>query len=116
LQAKRAPTNPPVQFLLAAAANDFHAHQPPYPARFRNVRVGHTVAPDGKKQYMLCGEFLPEQGKGQAEWTPFVTIKTSDYEQWLGVQAANFFQHSSIIWEERKDLSLALQSLLDGLR
>src|SRR4051812_3486519 len=87
-QAQRAPIDPPVQFLLASAANDFHAHRPPYPKRFRDVRVGHIVAPDGTKHYMLCGQFLPEQGKGETEWTPFVTIKTSGYEQMLGVQAA----------------------------
>ena len=115
-QAQRAPIGPPVQFLLSAAANDFHAHRPPYPTRFRDVRVGHIVTPDGTKQYMLCGQFLPEQGKGKKEWTPFVTIKTSDYEQWLGVQAASFCEQSSIIWEDQKDLSTSLQSQLDSLR
>lgn len=115
-QARGAPIGPPVQFLLAAAANDFHAHRPPYPTRFRGVHVGQIVSPDGTKQYMLCGQFLPEQGKGKAEWTPFATIKTSGYEQWLGVQAASFCQQPSIIWEDQKDLSASLQSQLDSLR
>ena len=115
-QAQGAPIGPPLQFLLAAAANDFHAHHPPYPARFRGVRLGHTVTPNGTKQYMLCGQFLPEQGTGKAEWTPFTTIKTSGYEQWLGVQAATFCQQSSIIWENQNDLSASLQSQLDSLR
>jgi hypothetical protein len=83
---------------------------------FRDVRVGYIVTPDGTKQYMLCGQFLPERGKGKTEWTPFVTIKTSGYEQWLGVQAASFCQQSSIIWEEQNDLSASLQSQLDSLR
>jgi hypothetical protein len=105
-----------VQFLLAAAARDFHAHQPPYPARFRDVRVGRTVAPDGTERYMLCGQFLPTEGKGEHEWTPFVTIKTSGYEQLLGAQAASYCEQPSIIWEDREDLSSSLQSLLDSLR
>ena len=80
------------------------------------MRVGHIVTPDGTKQYMLCGQFLPEQEKGKTEWTPFVTIKTSDYEQWLGVQAASFCEKSSIIWDDQKDLSTSLQSQHDSLR
>ena len=114
--ARRASIDPPVQFLLAAAARDFHAHQPPYPARFRDVRVGRTVAPDGTERYMLCGQFLPTEGKGEHEWTPFVTIKTSGYEQLLGAQAASYCEQPSIIWEDREDLSSSLQSLLDSLR
>src|SRR2546427_854316 len=81
--------DPPVQFLLGAAAADFHAHRSPYPARFRDVRIGHVMTPDGAKQYMLCGEFLPVQEDGTAEWMPFATIKTSGYEQWLGAHAAS---------------------------
>ena len=114
--ARRASIDPPVQLLLATAAKDFHAHQPPYPARFRDVRVGRTVAPDGTERYMLCGQFLPTEGKGEHEWTPFVTIKTSDYEQLLGAQAASFCEQPSIIWEDQEDLSASLQSLLDSLR
>ena len=31
-----------VQFLLTAAATDFHTHCPPDPVRFRDVRIGHS--------------------------------------------------------------------------
>lgn len=106
---------PIVQFLLTAAATDFHTHRPPDPVRFRDVRVGHVMTPSGEEQYMLCGLFLP-QGGGNAEWTPFATIKTSDYEQWIGAQAAGFCQHSSVIWDEVGDLSPSLRSRLDSLR
>src|SRR4051795_6559236 len=67
--APQASIDPAVQFLLAASAKDFHAHQPPYPARFRDVRVGHGVAPDGTKLYLLRGQFLPRPGRGEPEWT-----------------------------------------------
>src|SRR5213083_1881046 len=92
-----------VQFLLTAAATDFHTHRPPDPVRFRDVRIGHVMAPNGAKQYMLCGQFLPAQDRGKAEWTPFVTIKTSGYEQWVGAQAAGFCHRSSIMWDKEED-------------
>jgi hypothetical protein len=104
------------QFLIAAAATDFHAHRPPDPARFRNVRVGHTKAPSGEEHYRLCGQFLPAQEEGKAEWTHFVTIKTSGYEQYVGAQAAGFCQDSSVTWDQVGDLSSSLQSRLDSLR
>jgi hypothetical protein len=105
-----------VQFLLTAAATDFHTHRPPDPVRFRDVRIGHVMTPSGEEQYMLCGQFLPAQEGGNVEWTPFATIKTSDYEQWIGAQAAGFCQHSSVIWDKEGDLSSSLQSRLDSLR
>lgn len=105
-----------MEFLLTAAANDFHAHRPPEPARFRNVRVGHVLAPGGTQRYMLCGEFLPAQEAGTAAWTPFATIKTSGYEQWIGAQAEGFCQNATVIWENVGDLSSSLESRLASLR
>jgi hypothetical protein len=105
-----------VQFLLTAAATDFHTHRPPDPVRFRDVRIGHVMTPSGEEQYMLCGQFLPAPEAGKAQWTPFVTIKTSGYEQWIGGQAAGFCQDSSVIWDKVSDLSSSLQSRLDSLR
>jgi hypothetical protein len=102
------------EFLLTSAANDFHSHRPQDPVRFRDVRIGHVMNPTGEEQYVLCGQFLPAGSK--AEWTPFATIKTSGYEQWIGAQAADFCQGSSVIWDEVGDLSSSLQSRLDSLR
>ena len=105
-----------VQFLLTAAATDFHTHRPPDPVRFRDVRIGHVMTPTGEEQYVLCGHFLPAQEGGKAEWTPFATIKTSGYEQWIGAQAAGFCQGSSVIWDKVGDWSSSLQSRLDSLQ
>ena len=105
-----------IQFLLTAAATDFHTHRPPDPVRFRDVRIGHVMTPSGEEQYMLCGQFLPAQEGGKAEWTPFATIKTSGYEQWIGAQATGFCQGSSVIWDKVGELSSSLQSRLDSLR
>jgi len=105
-----------VQFLLTAAATDFHTHRPPDPVRFRDVRIGHVMTPSGEERYMLCGQFLPAQEGGKAEWTPFVTIKTSGYEQWIGAHAVGVCQGSSVIWDTVGDLSSSLQGRLDSLR
>ena len=67
-------------------------------------------------QYMLCGEFLLAREEGTEEWTPFATIKTSDYEQWLGGQALAFCQGQSVTWHEVGDLSSSLSSRLESLR
>jgi hypothetical protein len=113
---QKASSDSVVQFLLTAAATDFRAHRPPDPVRFRHVRLGHVMTPSGDKQYLLCGQFLPAKEGGKAEWTPFATIKTSGYEQWIGAQTAAFCQDSSVIWDKVTDLSSALQSRLDSLR
>lgn len=105
-----------IQFLLTAAATDFHRHRPPDPVRFREVRLGHWITPGGEKQYLLCGEFLPAQEGGKAEWMPFATIKTDPYEQWLGAQAAGVCQNPLVTWDTVSDLSSSLQSRLDSQR
>ena len=105
-----------IQLLLAEAASDFHSHRPSSVAQVRNVRIGHIRSSDGAKQYILCGEFLPGQREGKAEWMPFATIKTSGYEQWLGAQAANLCQRSTVIWDREGDLSSSLQTRLDSRR
>jgi hypothetical protein len=111
---RHASLDPAVDSLLTWAATDFHTHRASYPARFRNVRSGYFVTADGTRQYRLCGEFLPAQEGGRAEWTRFVTIITDPYEQWLGGQAAPYCD-SSVTWD-RGDLSSLLQSRLDSLR
>ena len=113
-QATTPSSSPAVEFLLSSAATDFHTHAPPRPVRFRNVRSGYVTAMDGARQYRLCGEFLPAEGGGKVEWTPFATLQTSGYEQWLGAQAVRFCQPSSMTWDAG-DLSSSLQSRLDAL-
>jgi hypothetical protein len=108
--------DPVVQFLLTSAATDFHNHRPPDPVRFRNVRIGHVTNDRGEAQYRLCGEFLPAEKDGKAEWMPFATLKTSGYEQWIGGQAGAYCQGSSFTWDTEGDLSSALQSKLNSLR
>lgn len=65
---------------------------------------------------MLCGQFLGARDGGSVVWTPFATIKTSGYEQWIGGQATRFCQDSSVTWDTVGDLSSSLKSGLDSLR
>jgi hypothetical protein len=109
-------TDSPMEFLLRSAATDFHAHHPPVVERFRHVRFGHVMTPAEAKQYQLCGEFLPQQREGKVEWTPFVTIKTDPFEQYIGDLAASWCQRSRFVQDRDKDLSSTLQNRLDSIR
>ena len=104
----------PWQFLLTSAASDFHARHTSHTMDFRNVHIGYVLTPEGAKQYMLCGEFLPRT-RDKADWAPFVTIKTSGYEQYVGGQATSFCQRPSIIWS-KGEFSSSLQSRFDSLQ
>lgn len=103
------------EFLLASAATDFHANFSVEAIRFHNVRIGHVTTSEGARQYMLCGEFSLAQHSVGAERTPFATIKTSDYEQWIGAQSVGLCQRESLIWDGEDDLSSSLQSRFDTL-
>jgi hypothetical protein len=105
-----------VQFLMTSAVTDFHIHRPPDPVRFRDVKIGHVVGPNGEKQYRMNGEFLPAQGGASAMWTPFATIRTSSYEQLIGGQASTFSQDPSLVWDNVGDLSILLQNQMQALR
>jgi len=114
-QGKEESLSSAVEFLLTSAATDFHTHGPPSPLRFRDVRSGYVMTPEGRKQYRLCGSFSAAPESRDVEWSPFVTIQTSGYEQWLGAQAENYCTRSSVTWD-KGDLSSSLQSRLESLR
>ncbi len=105
-----------VQFLITSAATDFHKTLQSHPLRFREVRIGHVKAPDGKHQYLMCGEFLQADASDHENWIPFVTIKTSGYEQYTGAQALRFCSDTSVVWQQLDDLSSLLQSQFESLR
>jgi predicted secreted Zn-dependent protease len=95
-----------VQFLITSAAADFHSHQPPTPIDFRNVRIGYTTSKDSEKIFVLCGEFLSQEGK---QWSGFTTIKTSGYEQYLG--ETKYCQDAIMVLTD-KNLSVELKNRL----
>jgi len=101
------------QYLLAAAASDFQTHGPSHIVRFRDVHLRFLTSEAGEKVYMLCGQFLSEQEGGKAQWTPFSTIKTSEYEQYIGGQ---FCQEGSALPGKEEDLSALLLDRFNVLR
>lgn len=94
-----------LEFLLTSAAADFHAHPPAEAVRFHHVHIGHEMTSGGDEQCMLCGEFSSAKSTGNSERTPFATIKTSGYAQWIGSQATGLCQRNSLVWDSNKDLS-----------
>jgi hypothetical protein len=99
-------------YLLTSAAKDFRDHQPPLPAKFRNVRLGHAGDTTKSGSWRLCGEFLPTEGGDKAEWTGFVTVKTSKYEQYIGSQTS-YCSDDKLVWDTG-DLSSELKAKLDS--
>ncbi|MGE3273898.1 MAG: hypothetical protein AB7O67_02220 [Vicinamibacterales bacterium] len=104
----------PLEYLLTSAAADFHRNRQPYPAAFRDVSVRVIAAPDGSPQHMLCGRLLPAGDEVGDEWVPFVTIKTSGYEQMLGAQATALCDKARAVPPEA-DLSADLARRLHAL-
>lgn len=95
--------------LLAHAADDFRQHMKPPPDQFRQVRLGQLTAPDGQTRTVLCGDF---KVGARGAWTPFATVQTSDYEQWVGGGAQGFCQAPAFQPVKGRDLSAALQRLV----
>lgn len=114
--ASKRPADSAMEFLLRSAATDFHAHPVPVVRRFRRIRFGHIVIPTGARQYQLCGDLLPRRLEGKVEWTPFATIKTFDYEQYVGAEAVSWCQRSRFIQDTNEDLSSKLDKLLNSVR
>ncbi len=95
-----------VQFLIISASYDFRNHQPPTPIDFRNVKIGYIKSSNSEKTFLLCGEFLSQENK---EWTEFTTIKTSEYEQYLG--KTQYCQEATMVFTD-ENLSVELRNKL----
>lgn len=98
-QAPPVPTTPDlaaVEFLLASAAKEFRSPGSMRPLAIRRARVGY-FSDAGPGRYLLCGSFQSAESKG-AEWIRFATIKTSDYEQWLGGVAESLCSSKKVKW------------------
>ena len=105
-----------LEFLLSASVNDFMTHIPPDPLKFRHVLLGQIENSDNSLMYLICGEFLAEEGAGTFVWVDFATIKTDGYEQWLGKQAKGLCQQSEIVWDKAGDLSALLMKGVENHR
>jgi hypothetical protein len=104
------------QFLITTAASDFHEHGPSHVMRFRDVHLRYLVTSTGERTYILCGQFLADNQEPSAGPTPFVTIKTDPYEQWIGGNATSYCADSMPVTDGADELSSSLQQAFDALR
>ncbi|HMQ62874.1 MAG TPA: hypothetical protein PKE06_19490 [Flavilitoribacter sp.] len=104
-----------VQFLLSACVSDFNLQNQTTPIQFSTANLGYMTSPAGEKVYLLCGQFRSSIEGKWSDWIPFTTIKTADYEQWLGEQALHYCRDSTVVWVSDNDLSPVLKARLDSL-
>ncbi len=107
------PDSSVVESLLAAAAKDFALPGSPHPVGIRQARVGRIPNGSGNYNFLLCGKFQPTDKQGTKEWVPFATIKTSDYEQWLGAQASSYCLQRPIKWYKGDQSSALFKRILE---
>lgn len=100
--------------LTRYAAQDFTGQASLPPAGVRMVRFGQVRMGSGPAVPALCGEFLPGSQPapetGQVRWIPFATLKTSDYEQWQGLQAQAMCDPSNFMVQDEYDYAAELQA------
>lgn len=85
-----------VAFLLDASAKDFKLTGGNLSMAIKDARIGQFTE-NGKTINLLCGTFKPVADAEDA-WVHFATVKTSDYEQWLGATAKAFCDQESMQW------------------
>jgi hypothetical protein len=98
-----------LQYLLTSTVNDFHTQRPSDSIRFQDVHFGHNEVTSGNNLYMLCGKFISLK-TDKSELIPFVTIKTSGYELYLGETT----YCKKFIRDNKSDLSTLLQKKFDA--
>lgn len=99
-----------IEFLLASSAKDFIGSGGDRPTAIRRARIG-FFSESGKGVYLLCGSF--KTAGAQAKWTHFATLKTSDYEQWLGGTAKAYCEQRTIKWYPGEHSAALEQRLKD---
>lgn len=104
-----------VNYLIAASAKDFYEHQPPLPIKFRNIELRNLKGPNAEDNYLICGSFLTKENEATDTWTSFATIKTSDFEQWIGSSSESFIHDSKRVDYTTTDLTKALDQRLQLL-
>jgi hypothetical protein len=85
-----------VEFLVTSAAKDFKTAGGNPPTAIRAARIGY-FAESGKGNFLLCGSFKSGP-RTKEQWAHFATIKTSDYEQWIGGTAKAYCEQRTIKW------------------
>lgn len=110
----RAPLNPDpiaIEFLLVSATKEFRSSGTRRPTALRNARIG-FLRDSTSGTYILCGSFKSGIG-AEATWTSFATLKTSDYEHWVGGAALAIRSQKTIQWFPGDYSTALMQRLKD---
>ena len=98
-------------FLMDKATQEFSQPGPMQPRRIKTARLGHLHDAQGRDVDLLCGRFVPKDTSGGKAEVPFATLKTGDYEQWLGGQAAGLCAQPTITWFKGDHAQALMQRL-----
>ncbi len=104
-----------VVYLINSAVADFVKNQKPVAENFRNVEIRNLTGPKNQDNFMICGEFLTTEEKGNNKWTNFATIKTRAYEQWIGAQSIGYCKESKSVSNRYPNLAQEMKKRLDEL-
>lgn len=99
-----------IQFLITSAAKDFNKYEPPTVIDVRNVKAG-FVTLDSDTVYFICGEFLSME---QKDWIPFETVKTTDFEQYIG--NTMYCQKATFQEADNYKLSFEIKRIMNELK
>lgn len=97
--------------LIALATSDFTKRGPPVES-VRHVHLRYNMLQSGERSYMLCGQFRIRSTESESQWTDFATIKTSDYEQWIGGIAKAWCEQATAAASSPQELSTLLEARL----
>ncbi|WP_374430674.1 hypothetical protein [Ideonella dechloratans] len=112
--AQAAPAQPDpavLAFLMDKATQEFSQPGPMHPKRIKTARLGHLHDAQGRDLDLLCGRFVPTDPSGGKAEVPFATLKTGDYEQWLGGQAVGLCSQPTITWFKGDHAQALMQRL-----
>ena len=104
--------DPIVAFLIEKSAGDFYKSQRPLPLLFRDVELKTISSDDRGTFYLICGSFAVKPDPAEAEWTLFATIKTGDYEQWIGGGATGYCSKGTPVPYTKSNLTSLLSDAM----
>ncbi len=113
-QATEAVPDSIVEFLLESSVKDFRMVQKPLPDAFRNLSFGYLDGENQIRRFLMCGEFSYQKENGDTEWRHFVTIKTVDYEQWVGDKQSDYCRDATPLSYSGGDVSAELLKRVRG--
>ncbi len=104
-----------IAFLIDASAQDFFAEMSPAPTAFRNVQAGVMRVEGAADRPILCGEAEVMIDGDGPQWAEFATIRTSNYQTWIGAAASAACDDNRTQKQPSADLAIRLEQRLAAL-